>query len=299
LALRNALRVFSNRFRVEEYRTLLIASGGAIAAIVVVAMLVAIIRRRRRARAARAPLPLIPFSPGRRGAVPVRPEAVVTPTHSPTPGVHSGVSTGVASAPTQDWTAPRGDITPQQPQRSSYAPPVDVNANSQAAGAAGSPLADTARPNDLVEGDAVDGASVRYWRPADGTLQFLPGRLEVIAGRDAGQEIRFVRTPGPDGTRVTFGRAEGAPYRHVQLREPTVSRAHARMTLESGGGANAGVPHGHANGARWRLENLSATNPVVVNGRPLAADGSDAGSVCLGEGDRIEMGEVVFRFHEK
>jgi pSer/pThr/pTyr-binding forkhead associated (FHA) protein len=153
-------------------------------------------------------------------------------------------------------------------------------------------------PNDVVEGTAVDGASVRYWRPADGTLQFLPGRLEVVAGRDAGQEIRFVRTPGPDGTRVTFGRAEGAPYRHVQLREPTVSRAHARMTLESAGAGATPSPHS-GNGPRWRLQNLSATNPVVVNGRPLAADGSASGWVQLGEGDRIEMGEVVFLFHEK
>jgi pSer/pThr/pTyr-binding forkhead associated (FHA) protein len=161
-------------------------------------------------------------------------------------------------------------------------------------------LADTARPTDLVAGAAVDGALVRYWRPADGTLQFLPGRLEVIAGRDAGQEIRFVRTPGPDGTLVTFGRAEGAPYRHVQLREPTVSRAHARMTLDGRSHAGADSQPG-SNGAstRWRLENLSATNPVVVNGRALGADDGPSASVVLTEGDRIEMGEVVFRFHEK
>jgi pSer/pThr/pTyr-binding forkhead associated (FHA) protein len=154
----------------------------------------------------------------------------------------------------------------------------------------------TPQPNDTVAGAAVEGLSMRYWRPADGTLQFLPGRLEVIAGRDAGQEIRFVRTPGPDGTRVTFGRAEGAPYRHIQLREPTVSRAHARMILEitsqNGGDASTST-------ARWRLENLSATNPVVVNGTPLAADESESGSVVLDDGDRIEMGEVVFRFRER
>ena len=138
---------------------------------------------------------------------------------------------------------------------------------------------------------------MRYWRPADGTLQFLPGRLEVIAGRDAGQEIRFVRTPGPDGTRVTFGRAEGAPYRHIQLREPTVSRSHARMTLETEP-VVADNPRS-APLSRWRLENLSATNPVVVNGRALGSDGSDACSVVLESGDRIEMGEVVFRFHER
>jgi hypothetical protein len=167
-----------------------------------------------------------------------------------------------------------------------------------------SALAETARPNEMVSGAAVDGASVRYWRPADGTLQFLPGRLEVIAGRDAGQEIRFVRTPGPEGTKVTFGRAEGAPYRHVQLREPTVSRAHACMMLDArpaapAGAADRGGSNGDGGAPRWRLENLSATNPVVVNGRALSADESPASFAVLSEGDRIEMGEVVFRFHEK
>jgi pSer/pThr/pTyr-binding forkhead associated (FHA) protein len=118
-------------------------------------------------------------------------------------------------------------------------------------------------------------------RPTDGTLQFLPGRLEVESGREVGQEIRFVRIPGAQTTEVTLGRSEGAPYRHIQLHEPTVSRMHARMTLE---------------GKRWRLTNLSSTNPVVVNAAPL--DGSGA-SVVLTDGDRVEMGEVVFRFRSK
>jgi pSer/pThr/pTyr-binding forkhead associated (FHA) protein len=149
-------------------------------------------------------------------------------------------------------------------------------------------------------GEPVDGASVRYWRAADGTLQFLPGRLEIAAGRDAGQEIRFVRTSGPDGTCVTFGRADGPPYRHVQLREPTVSRTHARMALEPVESPNT-VTRGSsgAGAARWRLENLSATNPVIVNGRPLDASGDMNSSVILSDGDRIEMGEVAFVFRER
>jgi len=147
-------------------------------------------------------------------------------------------------------------------------------------------------------GEAYDGASVRFWRPADGTLQFLPGRLEIAAGRDAGQEIRFVRTGGPDGTVITFGRAEGAPYRHVQLREPTVSRSHARMTLEQAG-ANADARGTTTGTPRWRVENLSKTNPVVVNGRALDARGGPVGSVILSDGDRIEMGEVAFVFHAR
>ena len=274
----------------EEYRTVAIASGAAVLAIVFISIVVAIVRRRRRRRAMQAPLPLIPFSAGR-GTAPPRPDGMLSPAPR--------FSGDLATAPTPTRTAPVPDANGTHP-RSPYAPPAaaaEVRIPARQAAAPNNALADTARPNELVDGEAVDGASVRYWRPADGTLQFLPGRLEVIAGRDAGQEIRFVRTPGPDGTRVTFGRAEGAPYRHVQLREPTVSRAHARMTLE--GSASSPARSLADGGGRWRLENLSATNPVVVNGKALAADGTDAGSVPLGEGDRIEMGEVVFRFHEK
>lgn len=115
----------------------------------------------------------------------------------------------------------------------------------------------------------------------DGTLQFLPGRFEVIEGREIGQEIRFVRQPASPQTEVTFGRQDGTPYRHVQLHEPTVSRLHAKMTLED---------------KSWRLTNLSATNPAGVNGKPLDPD---HGSVVLRDGDRVEMGEVVFRFRAK
>jgi hypothetical protein len=148
-------------------------------------------------------------------------------------------------------------------------------------------------------GEPVEGTSIRYWRVADGTLQFLPGRLEIAAGRDAGHEIRFVRTAGPDGTIITFGRAEGAPYRHVQLREPTVSRSHARMALESMTGTPLSLSPSNVGASRWRLENLSATNPVIVNGKPLDPEGGPRASVILSEGDRIEMGEVAFVFRAR
>lgn len=133
---------------------------------------------------------------------------------------------------------------------------------------------------DTMLGDAVEGHGVRFYRPADGTLQFLPGRLEIVEGKDDGHEIRFVRTWGADGNQVTFGRSEGAPYRHVQLHQPTVSRLHARLAYLDG---------------RWYLENLSQTNPVVLNGRPVVTDGGTP----LDDGDRIEMGEVAFVFRER
>ena len=276
----------------EDYQTVILAAGAAIALIVAVAIVVAVIRRRRQAAAMQAPLPLIPFSAGQGSAFgPPRPDRAGASTAPP--------SYDRTPAPTPGWSAPVSQGVSSPHARSPYAPPVSPepprSAVASGSGASNPPIA-TPLPNDSIDGTPVDGASVRYWRPADGTLQFLPGRLEVIAGRDSGQEIRFVRTPGPDGTRVTFGRAEGAPYRHVQLREPTVSRTHARMTLEA---VAANGPDSAAGSPCWRLENLSATNPVVVNGRPLASDDSEHSSVMLDEGDRIEMGEVIFRFHTR
>lgn len=123
---------------------------------------------------------------------------------------------------------------------------------------------------------------LKVHKPVDGTLQFLPGRLEVVEGRELGQEIRFVRQQGPGPTEITFGRQDGNPYKHIQLHEPTVSRTHARMTYEEDN--------------RWRLTNLSRTNPISVNAASMAPENT---SVLLKDGDRIEMGEVVFRFKAK
>lgn len=168
-------------------------------------------------------------------------------------------------------TTPTFDPFEQPAPQTSYAPPPPppepVHADTPPAGAA--------RANG--NGDSHDG--VRVMRPADRTLQFLPGRFEVLAGRVLDGEIRFVRTAGPDGASVTFGRSEGPAYRHVQLDVPTVSRKHARMRWD---------------GTRWSLTNLSATNPVAVNGVALPGEGT---VIDLADGDRIEMGEVTFRFH--
>jgi len=299
---------------VEEYTTVVFAAGAAIAVIIAATVAWTIVKRRRRRRALQAPLPLIPFSASRVGSPPPPTRPVVTPARWSSDG---------ATTETPVYTRAISDANGRDGGHTRFAPPAGDShryTNSDAGEVAGTPsfvapvgrgssnapsvatgnvdraLAETALP-EVANGSAVEGASVRYWRPADGTLQFLPGRLEVIAGRDSGQEIRFVRTPGPDGTRVTFGRAEGPPYRHIQLREPTVSRSHARMTLETDS-PEPGGPRSAA-AAHWRLENLSATNPVVVNGHALGADGSTACSVELVEGDKIEMGEVVFRFHER
>ena len=131
-----------------------------------------------------------------------------------------------------------------------------------------------------VPGTMVEGQLVRFSVPQEGTLQFLPGRLEIGAGRDVGREIRFVQVPGPHGTEVSFGRSEGELYRHIQLRDQTVSRSHARMRFADG---------------NWTLTNLSLTNPIVHNGTVV----SDDHAHVLTDGDRIEMGEVLFTFRSR
>jgi hypothetical protein len=131
-----------------------------------------------------------------------------------------------------------------------------------------------------IPGTMVEAHSLRFSVPAEGTLQFLPGRLEIGAGLDAGREIRFVRVEGPNGIEVTFGRADGELYRHIQLRDKTVSRAHAVMRFR---------------GASWFLQNLSHTNPVLLNGVQMAGDAEQ----LLADGDRAEMGEVRFTFRSR
>jgi len=127
----------------------------------------------------------------------------------------------------------------------------------------------------------VEGTQLRFFRAEEGTLEFLPGRLEVVGGEDIGQEIHFARQVGDEDVTITFGRSEGPPLRHVQLLDPTVSRQHARMTF---------------GGQRWHLSNMSTTNAVLLNGSSLPDHGD---GITLQDGDRLEMGAVVFVFHAR
>jgi hypothetical protein len=141
------------------------------------------------------------------------------------------------------------------------------------------------RPSEARSGSPsahlVEGAQVRFFRAEEGTLEFLPGRLEVVQGEDVGQEIHFARQVGDDDVTITFGRSEGPPLRHVQLLDPTVSRQHARMMYT---------------GQHWLLSNLSTTNAVLLNGASVPDHGT---GITLQDGDRLEMGAVMFVFHAR
>ncbi|MGH7444396.1 MAG: FHA domain-containing protein [Longimicrobiales bacterium] len=184
----------------------------------------------------------------------------------------------VARAPALE--PPRSTRAPDRPLSIRFAivspPPED------ATGPAASSFPDSGAPaanGPVPPLQAVTVGSIRYHRPPEGTLQLLPGRLEIMDGGASQKEIRFVREPGKDPV-VTFGRATGVPLSHIQLDAPTVSRMHARMHFRDG---------------VWRIVNLSHTNPVLLNGTRLSSNGAETEST-LKDGDRLEMGEVVFRF---
>lgn len=138
-----------------------------------------------------------------------------------------------------------------------------------------------ATPDEVPEEDLLSRKTVVFRHPSDEPVQILPGRLEIVAGEPARDDIRFFGRLG-EPVRITLGREAGSPQRTITLRSPTVSRRHARLEFVDG---------------RWQITNLSRTNPVLVNERMVAADGSVA--CVLAEGDRIELGEVVLRFHER
>lgn len=116
------------------------------------------------------------------------------------------------------------------------------------------------------------------------TTAFLPGRLEVQAagstGPKPGEEIRFPARRQGDGI-VILGRDDGSSGATVKVPAESVSRRHAQLQFENG---------------RWKITNLSRTNPTLVNGEELMVT---EGARWLYDGDIIEMGEMVFRFHER
>jgi hypothetical protein len=156
---------------------------------------------------------------------------------------------------------------------------VILVANEPAADGPAGPVHALQEPVD--EGRVFEGNQVRFYRAEEGTLEFLPGRIEIVGGADVGQEIHFLRPVGEEGATITFGRSEGPPLKHIQLIDPTVSRQHARLDFSGG---------------RWHLSNLSQTNPVALNGAPIP---HSSPAFTLQEGDRVEMGAVVFVFHER
>ncbi len=130
-----------------------------------------------------------------------------------------------------------------------------------------------------------DGQAVEH-----GVLE-VGGALEVGSHRvllwDAGDPVAYLKGYSPPYSNELWplgpgtypvGRPGKRPNA-IQLDHPTVSREHATILAGEGG---------------YRILAESATNPVYLRGEEVKA-----GSTCeLHHGDLIELGELVFRFHQ-
>jgi diguanylate cyclase (GGDEF)-like protein len=76
---------------------------------------------------------------------------------------------------------------------------------------------------------------------------------------------------------VILGRALEAD---VRVNDTRASRLHARLSIERD--AEKGAP-------RWKLTDLGSTNGTLVNGKPVT-------EILLNEGDKIVIGDQLFRF---
>lgn len=227
----------------------------------------------------------LPADAERHAAQPVRPagphgppDARVAAAAADPPGAPGGAEAAGAADDGAGPGAPHAVGRPVDVALPRSLEPAQVGSRRGVSG--GQPVRAAGVGEDGSDTELVDARTVRFFRPVGGTMQLLPGRLEIVSGAEPGHVIRFVRLPGVP-PEVTFGRARGAPPLHVQLLLPTVSRRHARMRYTEDG---------------WRIVNLSRTNPLVVNGEVLE---SEAESRKLCDGDRIEMGEIVFVFRER
>ena len=128
-------------------------------------------------------------------------------------------------------------------------------------------------------GTTIETTTIKIFTPPPGTLKVLPGRLIVKEGLNGIPELRFYKQSGQVETEITFGRESGQPYRHIQLKSPTVSSKQAKLVFSNG---------------QYTLINYAsaASNPTTVNGKALGVNNA----VTLHHGDVITMGEVILEY---
>ncbi len=250
--------------------TIILIAAAAVSLLLVVWMM-----RRRRVDLYRDDLPPLIFAVHDRVSAPpnMRPASFGNRTGYQAPEQWSEASTPPYYPPARPMGPPPASPPPGASSQSSGAQNGGTAAN---AGRDGNGNGQSARASEATM------RVPRYQGPV--TMAFLPGRLEVqAAGRTGprpGEEIRFPARRQGDGI-VILGRDDGPSGATVKVPAESVSRRHARLQFDNG---------------RWKITNLSRTNPTLVNGEELMVTD---GARWLLDGDIIEMGEMVFRFHEQ
>jgi FHA domain-containing protein len=112
------------------------------------------------------------------------------------------------------------------------------------------------------------------------TMRFIPGRLDIVAGADAGKSFRIAGYPTQNGNLVTIGRAtvsgDGA-YAHIKLEQKTISRKQAEIRERDG---------------KIYLKNLTDVNKTQVDGVELEVNEE----MEIFSGQTIRMGELELKY---
>lgn len=128
----------------------------------------------------------------------------------------------------------------------------------------------------------MSGETIKIHQPPPQTLKVLPGRFEVIAGDSEIKEIRLFKLPDQTDGEFTFGRNQGPPYRHIQIKHPTVSRDQAKLLFSNG---------------KYTIVNRAdpnKSNSTMINDKSMSINEFQE----LNDGDRITMGVVEMLYHD-
>ncbi len=137
-----------------------------------------------------------------------------------------------------------------------------------------------------------DYDTIRFEPDVPPTMQFIPGKLEILNGPDKGKTFMLAGYPTPDGSISSIGRdhsgwedqsalSGGRKYAHVRIKDDsrTLSRMQAEMIYRNG---------------KLYLKNLSSVNPSQVDGADVAIN--DIAEVK--SGSKIKAGFIEFRYQE-
>lgn len=132
------------------------------------------------------------------------------------------------------------------------------------------------------EPEQTIGETIKLSVPPQGTLKVLKGRMEIVDGETELKEIRFYSLPNQNSNEFSFGRNTGAPYQHIQISHPTVSRDQARLLYSNG-----------------TYTIINKADPVSKNATKL--NGIDIPlneSRTLKDGDKISMGVITMIYRD-
>jgi len=160
---------------------------------------------------------------------------------------------------------------------------IKIKALSLSAAPSAGPAAAPSEPAEPAEPAPAAGADATVMLSGGGMGEDeipLLGNFVVVSGSDKGKEIPVYGYVTSGGFETTMGREQvtgGRGKAHVHFDDPAISRKQAKLVCSAG---------------KFKIVNLSKTNPTVVNGRSVGVDEG----VNIVPGNRVQFGAVEMEF---